>query len=46
MNQEYDFTNPERGKCYYPDQKFNIPIYLDPDVAEFMQKLAGKKQGP
>jgi hypothetical protein len=44
MKKEYDFSQGERGKFYRPDAKFNLPIYLDPDVAEFVQKYAKKKK--
>ena len=44
MKEEYDFSKGERGKFYNPDARLNIPVYLDPDVADFMQKLADKKE--
>ena len=44
MKEEYDFSKGERGKFYNPDASLNIPVYLDPDVADFMQKLADKKE--
>ncbi|MDM8550383.1 hypothetical protein QUF72_09905 [Desulfobacterales bacterium HSG2] len=40
MKEEYDFSKGERGKFYHPDAEFNLPVYLDPDIAEFMRKLA------
>lgn len=43
MKSEYDFTKGERGKFYDPDAVFNIPIYLEPDVDEFMHHLAVEK---
>ncbi len=43
MKKEYDFSKGERGKFYHPDVALNIPIYLDEEVAEFMQALAKKK---
>ncbi|MCB8984235.1 MAG: hypothetical protein H6659_10455 [Ardenticatenaceae bacterium] len=43
MKSEYDFTKGERGKFYDPDAVFNIPIYLEPDVDEFMYHLAEEK---
>ena len=43
MKKEYDFSKGVRGRFYHPDVELNIPIYLEPDVAEFMQKIAGKK---
>ncbi len=43
MKEEYDFSKGERGKFYHPDAEFNLPIYLDPEIAEFIKKLAQTK---
>ena len=43
MKKEYDFSKGVRGKFYYPDAEFNLPIYLEPEIAEFVQKLAKEK---
>jgi len=43
MKKEYDFSKGERGKFYDPDAELCLPIYLEPDIADFMQKLAGEK---
>ena len=43
MKAEYDFSKAERGKFYDPKAAFNLPIYLDKDVDEFMRKLADEK---
>ena len=43
MKKEYDFSKGERGKFYHPKAEFNLPIYLEPEVAEFVQKLADEK---
>jgi len=43
MRKEYDFSKGERGKFYHPDVELNLPVYLDPDVAAFLQELAGRK---
>jgi hypothetical protein len=40
MKAEYDFSQAEKGKFYNPNAAFHFPIYLDPDVNEFMNKLA------
>ena len=40
MKAEYDFSKGKQGKFYHPDAEFHLPVYLDPDVAEFMNKLA------
>ena len=43
MKREYDFSKGERGKFYRPDAELNFPIYLEPEIAEFMRNLAGEK---
>jgi len=43
MKQEYDFTKGERGKFYKPDLELRIPVYLQKDISEFLQKLASEK---
>ena len=43
MKAEYDFSKGERGKFYQPKAVFNLPIYLEEDVDEFMRKLANEK---
>ena len=44
MKAEYDFSKGERGKFYDPDAVFNFPIYLEPDVSDFMSQLADQKE--
>ncbi|MCW5959906.1 MAG: hypothetical protein KIS76_07065 [Pyrinomonadaceae bacterium] len=43
MKKEYDFSKGIRGRFYNPDGEFNLPIYLEPEIAEFVQKLAEEK---
>jgi hypothetical protein len=43
MRKEYDFSKGERGRFYRPDMRLNIPIYLDEEVAAFVEKIASKK---
>jgi hypothetical protein len=43
MKPEYNFSQAERGKFYKSDTTFNFPIYLEPDVNEFLNKLAEEK---
>ena len=43
MKAEYDFSKGERGKFYKPDAVFSFPVYLEPDVDDFMNKLADEK---
>jgi hypothetical protein len=44
MKEEYDFSKGERGKFYRPDAVFSFPIYLEPDVINFMNHIAEQKQ--
>ena len=44
MKKEYDFSSGARGKFYRPNVRFNLPIYLDDDIAEFVQKYAKRKK--
>lgn len=43
MKKEYDFSEGVRGKFYNAEAEFNLPIYLEPEIAEFVQKLASEK---
>jgi hypothetical protein len=43
MKKEYNFSKGVRRKFYRPDAEFNLPIYLEPEIAEFVQKLAIEK---
>jgi hypothetical protein len=40
MKAEYDFSKATRGKFCRPDAVFSFPVYLEPDVNDFMSKLA------
>jgi len=40
MKKEYDFSKGVRGKFYSSNARLNFPIYLDEDIAEFIQKYA------
>ena len=44
MKEEYDFSKGVRGKFYRPDVRLNLPVYLDDDIAEFVQKYARQKK--
>ena len=44
MKKEYNFSKGIRGKFYHPNAHLNLPIYLDHDVAEFVQKYAKRKK--
>jgi hypothetical protein len=43
MKAEYDFSKAERGKFYRKDAVFSFPVYLDPDVSAFLDRLAVQK---
>lgn len=42
MKAEYNFSKGERGRFYNPDTILHIPVYLDPDVEQFIRALAQK----
>lgn len=44
MEKEYDFSQGVRGKFYRPNVRLNLPIYLDEDIADFVQKYAQRKK--
>ena len=44
MKEEYDFLKGERGKFYRKDATFNLPIYLEPEVENFITILAKKQK--
>jgi len=44
MKAEYDFSKGERGKFYSPDAEFSFPVYLEPDVDDFMSQLADEQE--
>ena len=44
MKKEYDFSKGVRGKFYSAEAEFNLPIYLEPEIAEFVRKLAVEKK--
>ena len=43
MRKEYDFSKGERGKFYRTEVKLNLPIYLEGDIQEFVEKIAQRK---
>ncbi len=40
MPDEIDFSGGVRGKFYRPDAKFNLPVYLDTPVLEYLATRA------
>ena len=43
IKKEYDFSKGERGKLYHTDVQLNLPVYLEPEIAEFIRKYAKEK---
>ena len=44
MRPEYDFSKGERGKFFHPHAELNIPVYLEPQVAEAVREQARKRR--
>ena len=44
MKKEYDFSKGVRGKFFRPNAKFNIPVYLDDKVQQFVVRIAERKR--
>ncbi|MCP4374692.1 MAG: hypothetical protein GY794_00715 [bacterium] len=44
MKDQYDFSKAERGKFHRPGAKLNIPVYLESEVQDFVDKIAQAKQ--
>ncbi len=43
MKPEYDFQKGVRGKFFRPGASIRVPVYLDPEVLEFLFARAEKK---
>ena len=43
MQNEYDFSNAERGKFYSPDTTQQLPVYLEPEVLSYFADKAKNK---
>jgi hypothetical protein len=44
MKDHYDFSVAERGKFYRADAEFHFPVYLEPDIHDFLTLLAEQKR--
>jgi hypothetical protein len=44
VKDHYDFSVAERGKFYRADTEIHFPVFLAPDVNEFLTKLAEQKK--
>ena len=43
MEDEYDFSQAERGRFYHKGMAVRFPVILDPDVREFLTTHAKEK---
>ena len=43
MKKEYDFSKAERGRFYRPNAKLKLPVYLEPKIQAWLDKVAGKR---
>ena len=43
MQKEYDFSKGTRGKFYKENANFHLPIYLDSELEDFINKIANEK---
>lgn len=43
MKAEYDFSKAEKGKFFREKAVFSFPVYLDPDIDEYLNQLAVEK---
>jgi len=43
MKKEYDFSKGVRGKFYRGAATLRIPVYLEPDAAAFLRKVADER---
>ena len=43
MKKEYDFSKGVRGKFHNADGEFDLPIYLDREIFEFVEHLSVEK---
>jgi predicted HicB family RNase H-like nuclease len=43
MQNEYDFSNAQRGKFFRKDAVLELPIYLDPAVRDYLAARAKDK---
>ena len=43
MKDHYDFSKGVRGKFYYPDAVFRLPVYLDEKVESYLAARAEAK---
>ncbi len=44
MRKQYDFSKGTRGKFYKAEARLHLPVYLDSDVQQFVEKIARKRR--
>ena len=44
MKKKYNFTDGVRGKFYKENLSLNSPVYLEPDIQAFVEKIAKEKK--
>jgi len=44
MRKEYDFSQGERGKFFKENAKFNLPVYLEDDILDYLENIARKRK--
>ena len=43
MKKKVDFSQGVRGKFFRPTAAFNVPVYLDDNVQQFVARIAARK---
>ena len=43
MKKEYDFSNAVKGKFYRPEEKLELPIYLEKKIKNYFSDIAKSK---
>ena len=41
---QHDFSKGVRGKFYRANARFNLPVYLEGEVRQFVQRIAKSKR--
>jgi hypothetical protein len=44
MKKEYDFSKGTKGKFYNQNAQLNVPIYLDDDNKEYVERIVKEKK--
>ncbi len=46
MKDEYDFSKSERSRFFRPNAAMRLPIYLETEVQDYLEKQAAQKGIP